>query len=113
MLGAAVTEIDYSNADADGKICVSYIQAGIPQKTECDAVVVSVPLGVLKSSISGDSGKRDTAAGSGGGGAEEVRWGGGCDSPRRCPAASLGSLKTWASGCSTRWSLWHRTLLFT
>jgi hypothetical protein len=77
MLGAAVTEIDYSNADADGKICVSYIQAGIPQKTECDAVVVSVPLGVLKSSISGDSGKRDTAAGSGGGGAEEVRWGGG------------------------------------
>ena len=71
MLGAAVTEIDYSNADADGKICVSYIQAGIPQKTECDAVVVSVPLGVLKSCIAGDSGKRDNAAGTAGG-AERV-----------------------------------------
>jgi hypothetical protein len=69
MLGAAVTEIDYSNADADGKICVSYIQAGNPTKTECDAVVVSVPLGVLKSSIAGDSGKR--------GGPARVGWGAG------------------------------------
>ena len=74
MLGAAVTEIDYSNVDADGKICISYIQAGNPKKTECDAVVVSVPLGVLKSSIAEDSGKRDNAAGSGGW-AERVRLG--------------------------------------
>ena len=62
VLGAAVTRIDYSSQDNSGQqascpppVSVSYWHAGVETVIECDAVVVCVPLGVLKACVESDS----------------------------------------------------------
>lgn len=69
-LGAAVTRIAYAaraqGADVDrrsaGTVLVSYTAGKEARRIECDAVVVAVPLGVLKASLGSDGGERGAVA---------------------------------------------------
>lgn len=57
LLGAAVTRIRYpgegdrkdgGDVENEGRVKVEFVQAGAVQSLECDAVVVSVPLGGMR-----------------------------------------------------------------